>query len=120
MNDFSRGKFVNLVAVGIGLVVGMYVIKSKIAAPERKPPPRRISTRTVPMMVANLKPGMVVSFHDLGMGPWPANEIAGDVLLGAQAIVGRVVKEEIKAATPIHASSLCRAGEYSKEYVGVP
>lgn len=108
------------IAAALILGVTLYVAKTIYADAARQPPQRRITTRTVPMLASDLKPGMVITTQDIGMGPWPANEIQGDVLLGTQFIVGRVVKKEIKSAYPIHASSLYRAGEYSKEYIGVP
>ncbi len=125
MKKMSRGDtcFYGFIAI-IGAAAGLYLAEPPrgdvAAGVGGKDIPRRITTRTVPMMVANLKPGMVVTIHDLGQGPWPANEIVGDILLGEQAIIGRVVRTEIKAAYPIRASSLYRLGEYSKEYVGVP
>ena len=110
--------------LALGIMASMYVAKrirgDVPASVGGKDIPRRITTRTIPMAVGDLKPGTVITSHDLGAGPWPENEIRGDVLLGAQVIVGRVVKEEIKAAYPIRASSLHRLGEYSKEYIGVP
>lgn len=77
-------------------------------------------TRTIPMAVTTLTPGMVVRRDDIGKGPWPVREIRGDIILSARLIVGRVVQQEIKSATPIHAESLQRLGDNSKEYVGVP
>lgn len=125
MKSLSRQeiRFYGLIAI-LGAATGWYLAEPSSGDTTEslggKEVPRRIPTRIVPMMAANLKPGMVVTIHDLAQGPWPANEIVGDVLLGPQSIIGRVVKKEIKAATPIHASSLYRTGEYSKEYIGVP
>lgn len=78
------------------------------------------ATRTIPMAVITLKPGTVIRRDDLGSGLWPASEVRGDMLLSEGVIVGKVVQKEINAATPIHAASLKRLGEYSKEYIGVP
>jgi len=121
MHELTPRKILIQATVCLGIVVSLYVFKQvAINARAKTISSHRITTRMVPMLVANLKPGMVVTTHDLGQGPWPSNEIMGDVLLGPQVIVGRVVKKEIKAAYPIHASSLYRLGEYSKEYFGVP
>lgn len=105
---------------GVGLFGVLFVGKYVLAVQAKEPTPRRITTRTIPMLATDLKPGMVITTHDLGMGPWPQHEIRGDILLGSSVIIGRVVKDELKAATPIHASSLYRLGEYSKEYIGIP
>jgi hypothetical protein len=105
----------------VGLLCTFYAGKYVFAVQtELPPPPRRNTTRVIPMAVTNLSPGMVIRSDDIGAGPWGASEIVGDVLLADKYIVGRVVKDEIKAATPIHSTSIHRLGEYPKEYVGVP
>lgn len=88
--------------VAMGLLVAVYIGKQLLA----KEPPRRIASRTVPMLVGDLEVGTVITEHHLGKGPWPANEIQGDVLLGESAIIGRVVRKPMKAAEPIRGSSL--------------
>jgi Flp pilus assembly protein CpaB len=124
MNNWTPVKLVVAIFLAVEILTSMYVakkIRGDVAASVGgKDIPRRITTRTVPMAATDLKPGTVITTHDVGHGPWPANEINGDVLLGTPFIVGRVVKDEIKAAYPIRASSLYRLGEYSKEYIGVP
>ena len=77
-------------------------------------------TRTIPMAVTTLKPGMVVRKDDIGRGSWPAREISGDIILSERLIVGRVVEKEISSTTPIHATSLRKRDDHSKEHVGVP
>jgi pilus assembly protein CpaB len=93
-----------MMMVAMGLLVTLYVGKQLLA--DKTPPPRRIGTRTVPMLVGDVEVGTVLTADHIGMGPWPANEIKGDVLLGQSAIVGRVVRKSLKAAEPIHGSDL--------------
>jgi pilus assembly protein CpaB len=88
----------------MGLLVTLYVGKTLLA--DKTPPPRRIGTRTVPMLVGDVEVGTVLTEHHIGMGPWPANDIKGDVLLGQATIIGRVVRKAMKAAEPIHGSDL--------------
>lgn len=117
----ALGKSIVHFFFGVGLLCTLYVGKYVFAVQtEQPPPPRRITSRVIPMAVTTLKPGMVIRADDIGAGPWPANEIRGDVLLADKYIVGRVVKNEIEAATPIHSTSLNRLGDYPREYIGVP
>lgn len=102
MKNLTPAKLIVMMMVAMGLLVAMYVGKQLLA----KEPPRRIASRTVPMLVGDLEVGTVITEHHLGMGPWPANEIQGDVLLGQSAIIGRVVRRPMKAAEPIRGSSL--------------
>ena len=76
-----------------------------------EPPPKKALTRTIPLALADLPPGTLITKEHIGMGPWPADDVKGDVLLSATAPVGRVVKDGIKAATPIHGKSLYAFGE---------
>ncbi len=102
MKNLTPAKLIVMMMVAMGLLVALYVGKQLLA----KEPPRRIASRTVPMLVGDLEAGTVITEHHLGMGPWPANEIQGDVLLGQSAIIGRVVRRSMKAAEPIRGSSL--------------
>ena len=103
MKNLTPAKLIVMMMVAMGLLVALYVGKQLLA---KEPPPRRTASRTVPMLVGDLDVGTVISDHHLGMGPWPANDITGDVLLGETAIMGRVVKRAMKAAEPIHGSDL--------------
>ena len=110
-------------ALGVFVMLGFFSVMRSLDAieqPQLTLQREGFATRTIPMAVTTLKPGTVVRSDDLGNGPWPMREVRGDMLLSERVIVGKVVQKEIKAATPIHAASLKRLGEYSKEYIGVP
>lgn len=92
----------------IGLLVVGYFAKTLFAQKE-KPAPSTL--RDVPMAVADIKPGTVVTADHLGTGRYDRTKLSPDVLLGNRVIVGRVVREEIKAATPIKAGQLYQPGE---------
>ena len=110
-------------AIGVFVMFGFFSVMKSLDAieqPQLTLQREGAETRAIPMAVTTLKPGMVIRKDDLGRGPWPRNEIRGDVLLSERHIVGRIVQKEIRAATPIQASMLNRQGDYSKDYVGVP
>ena len=109
--------------LGLFVMLGFFsVMKTLDAIEQPKLTLRRegFEARTIPMAVTTLTPGMVVRQDDIGKGPWPVREVRGDIILSAHLIVGRVVQQEIKSATPIHAASLQRLGDNSNDYVGVP
>ena len=95
-----------LLVVG-GLIVA-YIAKNLLAS---EPPPAEVQTRRVPLAVAELKPGTVITDQHIGLAPMPADEIPAGTLLSAEGLVGRVVKETISAATMINTSSLYAPGE---------
>jgi Flp pilus assembly protein CpaB len=110
-------------ALGLFVMLGFFSVMRTLDAieqPQLTLQREGFATRTIPMAATTLKPGTVIRSDDLGSGLWPAREVRGDMLLSERVIVGKVVQKEIKAATPIHAGSLKRLGEYSKEYIGVP
>lgn len=119
----ARAVLAIVAILGVFVMFGFFSVMKTLdalAQPQLTLQREGLETRTIPMAVTTLKPGMVVRKNDIGKGPWPVREIRGDVILSERLIVGRVVQKEIEPATPIHAASLKRRGEYSKEYVGVP
>lgn len=102
MKNLTPAKLIVMMMVAMGLLVAVYIGKTLLA----KEPPRRVASRTIPMLVGDVEAGTVLAEHHLGKGPWPANEIEGDVLLGESAIIGRVVRNAMKAAEPIRGSAL--------------
>jgi len=104
VKNLTPAKLIVMMMVAMGLLVALYVGKTLFAAKE--PPPRRNNTRIVPMLVGDVEVGTVLTQLHLGQGPWPGNEIKGDVLLSPTAIIGRVVRKPMKAAEPIHGKDL--------------
>ena len=113
MKNLTPAKLIVMMMVAMGLLVALYVGKTLFAAKE--PPPRQIGTRVVPMLVGDVEAGTVLTEYHLGQGPWPSNEIKGDVLLSPTAIIGRVVRKPMKAAEPIHGSHLFPMNELLHE-----
>src|SRR5688572_20704762 len=91
----------------IGLLVAAYVAKSLLAVEEPAPV---VATRNVPMPVADIQPGTLITETHVGQGPMLVSELRSDMLLNNRVIVGRVAKELLKAATPMRAGQLYEPG----------
>jgi len=105
-----------LVMFGIvGLLVLGYVAKNLMAVQEKPVVP---AMRDVPMAVADIAPGTVITENHLGMGKTQRDKLSSDVLLVNRVIVGRVAKTPIKAAFPIKANQLYQPGELPPLEVG--
>ncbi|GEM_PF-2834053 len=108
MKTLTPAKMVMFVFVAIGMLITFYLVKTLTA---KEPQPQRVTTRNVPLTLTELEPGTVIKQGDIGMGPAPANEIVGDVLLAVEALEGRVVKNRIPVTELIHGSDLYPAGQ---------
>ena len=64
MKKLTPAKLIVMMMVAMGLLVALYIGKQLLA----KEPPRRVASRTVPMLVGDLDVGTVISEHHLGMG----------------------------------------------------
>ena len=99
-----------LVMFGIvGLLVVGYVAKTMLAGQEKPPAPPAM--RDVPMAVADIAAGTVITENHLGMGKYQRDKLTSDVLLANRVIIGRVTKGPLKSATPIKANQLYQPGE---------
>lgn len=92
----------------VGLLVAAYVAKNLLARDAGKPV---AASRNVPMAVADIPIGALITENHLGQGPYPTDKLERDMLLVNRVIVGRIAKEAIKAATPIRANQLFQPGE---------
>lgn len=92
----------------VGVLVAAYVVKNALARTEGPAP---ITSRNIPMAIADIAVGTVVTENHLGQGPYPSDKLERDMLLVNRVIVGRVTKEAIKAAQPIRANQLYQPGE---------
>jgi len=101
--------FLTMVMFGVvGLLVAAYVAKSLLAREEAPPV---ASTRNVPMAISDIPAGTLLTENHIGLGPYPVDRLDRDMLLVNRVIVGRVTREELKAAQPIRANSLYQPGE---------
>lgn len=92
----------------VGVLVAAYVVKNALARTEAPAAP---GSRNIPMPIADIPAGTVVTENHLGQGPYPTDKLERDMLLVNRVIVGRVAKDAIKAATPIRANQLYQPGE---------
>lgn len=95
---------VTLLMLGVvGLLIGVYIFKKLTASEAVAEAPR---TRNVPMAIADISPGTMITESHLGQGPVLTDEMERDTLLNNRVIVGRIAKTEIKRATAIRSGNL--------------
>lgn len=106
-----------LMLLVVGGLVAAYVAKNLLAANGTPP---KVETRTVPMAISDLKPGTVITEAHLGVARMRVAEFSQHpgMLLENRAIVGRVVKKDIQAGTPITSDQLYQPGEMPPLSVG--
>lgn len=107
MKNLTPAKLVMLVFVAMGLMIVLYVVKTLTA---KEPPPPARQARLIPMATSDLAPGTVITDKHIGTGPW-IDKVEDDVLLSDGGIIGRVVKNKVNAAEPIHGNDLYGHGE---------
>jgi pilus assembly protein CpaB len=95
----------------VGLLTGGYVAKTMLAREEVAP---QASTKTVPMAVADIPAGTLITAAHLGNGTIEEARLAEhrDIALNAAVLVNRVAKEPISNSTPIRTSQLYGPGEF--------
>lgn len=108
MKNLTPAKMILLVVLAFGGMIGLFVVKRLLAV---EPPPKKPAIRSIPLALADIRPGQLITEKHVGMGPWPADDVKGDVLLSQTGPVGRIAKDFIKAATPFHGKALYGHGE---------
>lgn len=91
----------------VGSLVTAFVAKRLLAAPVVEV----ADSINVPMALADLKPGTVITEAHLGMAPIRADDLDREVLHTMRVVVGRIVKNPITRAQPIRTSDLYAPGE---------
>ncbi len=109
MKRLTPAKVTMIMFFVVGGLIVAYIAKGLMAVPEKKAGPK---SRNVPMPIADLLPGTVITEDHLGLGPVLESDLQRDMLLANKVIVGRVVKERLKAAYPIRSSQLYEPGSY--------
>jgi pilus assembly protein CpaB len=89
-------------------LIGAYVVKTLFANEE---PPAVAETRLIPMPTSDLEPGTLITEAHVGQAPIPRELLTPDTLISTRVIVGRVVKEKLKAAQPIRSNQLYQPGQ---------
>lgn len=93
----------------VGGLVTAYVAKNLLARDEAPPEDPVVN---VPMAIANLEPGTVITEAHLALGPARRSGLDREVVRSNRVLVGRVVRNPITAAEPIRTTDLYPPGEY--------
>lgn len=108
MRRLSPALLTMLMLGAIGLLVALYFGKKMLFATVEEPQER---IDVIPMALTDLKPGTKITEQHIAMGRARASNITRDVARSNRVLIGRVVKNEIKAAEPISTYDLYPAGE---------
>lgn len=97
----------------IALLVVGYFVKLAFSGPQPEEVARR-TTRTLPMALAEIPPGTVITRAHVGNGPWnlDTGELPPDTLARVDSLIGRIAKVKIEAATPIQSSMFYPPGDF--------
>ncbi len=115
MKNLTPAKLSMFMFVVVGGLIAAYVAKNLLATEEKA---TVVQTRTVPMALAELKPGTVIGPAHIGSGRIKVTDLAPEMLLNEQGLLGRVVKAKINAANPIFSSQLYLPNEHPPLPVG--
>lgn len=102
-----------LVVVGL-LVVG-YVAKNLLARDEAPPADPIL---TVPMALADIEPGTVISEGHIALGRLRESQMVPETIRSDAVVIGRVAKQTIQAARPILTTDLYAPGDYPPLQLG--
>lgn len=98
-----------LMLVVVGLLVVGYVAKNLLA---REAPPPDDPILTLPMALADLEPGTVITEGHVALGRLRESLMVPETIRSDAVVVGRVVKQRIQAARPILTTDLYPPGEF--------
>jgi pilus assembly protein CpaB len=110
MNRLTPARLSMVMFMVVGGLIAAYIAKGLLAVEEKRAAPAPL--RNIPMAISDLPAGTLVTDAHLGLGPVLPSKMSRDVLLSNKSIVGRVTKEAISAAEPIHSSMLYEKGVY--------
>jgi len=108
VKSISPATLTLVMLLAVGGLIAAYVAK-KVFAREDGPPPPSVSN--VPMAVSDLPVGKLITEGDIAMGPLRNDKRERDMILNKDLIIGRYVKEPIKAAQPVRSGYLYASGQ---------
>jgi pilus assembly protein CpaB len=82
--------------LAVGGLVAAYVAKNLLATDEM---PQEVEISTIPMALADIEPGTMLTEAHVGNGRIPADKIEPDMILNERVVIGRVAKQAIKAGS---------------------
>lgn len=108
MKKLTPARLTMLMFMVVGGLIAAYIAKGLLAVDGR--PPAGPESRNVPMPVADLPAGTLITEAHLGIGPTLVKDMTRDILLQNKVIVGRITKEPLKGAHPIRSGQLYEKG----------
>jgi len=99
----------------VGLLVVGYVAKNLLA---REVPPPTDPILTVPMALADMEPGTVITAGHVATGRLRESQMVPETIRSDAVVIGRVVKQKIQAARPILTTDLYAPGDYPPLQLG--
>lgn len=109
MKRLTPAALTMLMLVVVGLLVVGYVAKNLLARDEAPPSDPIL---TVPMALADLEPGTVITEAHIALGRLRESQLVPETIQSNEVLIGRVVKEKIHAARPILTTNLYSPGEF--------
>ena len=104
----TPAKVTMLMLLAVSGLIGIYVVKGLFAVEKKVERPR---SARIPLATGNLSIGTKITREHIGMGPYPESELKEDMLRSERVIIGRVLKEAIKAGNPLRGTQLYEPGE---------
>ncbi len=108
MKSISPATLTLVMLLAVGGLIAAYVAK-KVFAREDAPAPPGVSN--VPMALADLEPGTLITEQHIGMGPLRVDKRERDTITNKDVLIGRYVKNRIKAAEQIRTGDIYPSGE---------
>ena len=109
MKRLTPAALTMLMLVVVGLLVAGYVAKTLLARDEAPPEDPIV---TIPMALADLEPGTVITEGHIALGRMRDSQMTPETIRSDRVVVGRVVRQPIKAARAILTTDLYPPGEF--------
>lgn len=109
MKRLTPAALTMLMLVVVGLLVVGYVAKNLLA---REVPPPTDPILTVPMALADMEPGTVITEGHIATGRLRESQMVPETIRADAVVIGRVVKTKIQAARPILTTDLYAPGDF--------
>lgn len=106
--NLTPAKVTMMMLLAVTGLIGIYVVKGLFAVEKKIERPR---SARIPLATGDMSAGTKITREHIGMGPYPENELKGDMLRSERVIIGRVLKEPIKAGEPLRGTQLYEPGE---------
>ena len=98
-----------LMLLVVGLLVVGYVAKTMLARDEAPPEDPILN---IPMALSDLEPGTVITSGHIATGRLRQSQLTPETIRSDRVVIGRVVKQPIKAARPIVTTDLYPPNEF--------